>query len=242
MANTFRQDSYRPAKTIGYVAIAILAAIAVCSLLYVLFSIGMIAFPDVGIDIGDGESINAPLMAMGLIALLELPLRIACVVLFLVWLHRAYSNLIPLKAQNLEFTPAWAVGWWFIPFLNLVRPFQVVRELYNESDPAVDPETGYSYVPGGTPMIVGLWWVTFVLAGISHRIGDALYGSGDLPSSEYFPLALLVAGALSAVSAVAAILVVSGVNKRQDERASKLATYIGVSDLPPAPPTFGHQG
>ena len=241
MANTFRQDTYRPAKTIGYAVIAVLAAIAVCSLLYVLFSIGMIAFPDVAIDIGDGESINAPLIAMGLIALLEVPLRIACIVLFLVWVHRAYSNLSALKAQNLEFTPGWAVGWWFIPFLNLVRPFQVVREIYNESDPSVDPYTGFSYVPGGTPMIIVLWWLTFIMAGISHRIGDALYGSGDLPSSEYFPVALLAAGSLSAVAAISAIFVVSSINKRQDERAAKLAASIGMSDLPPEPPTFGHQ-
>ena len=47
----------------------------------------------------------------------------------LMWVHRAYRNLPALGARDMAYSPGWAVGWWFIPFLNLVRPYQVVREI-----------------------------------------------------------------------------------------------------------------
>ena len=50
------------------------------------------------------------------------------IVTFLVWLHRASRNLHLLSGRQMRFTPGWAVGWWFIPFANLVMPYKVVRE------------------------------------------------------------------------------------------------------------------
>jgi hypothetical protein len=207
--------------------------------IYCLLSIAMIAFPDSVLDLGEDGTISAPLLAMGMIALLEAPLRLACVVLFLIWLHRAYSNLSPLKARNLEFSPGWAVGWWFVPFANIVKPFQIVREVYNESDPDFDVESGFLHLPGGTPEIIAVWWGTFLLSGLAHRIADAFYGKGDLPSSEYFPVVFIVAGLLSAISAGAAIFLVLHITKRQEARAAKIDTHRGVTDTPP-PPTFAY--
>ncbi|QYO65100.1 DUF4328 domain-containing protein [Leptolyngbya sp. 7M] len=58
-----------------------------------------------------------------MIFLVSFPVGIATIVLFLVWLYRAHKNLFSLKPTHLDFSPGWAVGWWFIPFLNLVRPY-----------------------------------------------------------------------------------------------------------------------
>src|SRR4030095_10643316 len=117
MANTFRQDTFRPATVQSYLAMGFLSALGVCALLYFILSIGMIVFADATIDLGeDGGAVNAPLIAAGLIAPLELPLWPGVIIPFLIVLHRAYANLSPLKARNLEFSPGWAVGWWFIPF------------------------------------------------------------------------------------------------------------------------------
>jgi Domain of unknown function (DUF4328) len=49
------------------------------------------------------------------------------------WMHRAYRNLPALRAQALRWSPGWAAGGWFIPFANLVIPFQVMRELWHHS-------------------------------------------------------------------------------------------------------------
>jgi hypothetical protein len=69
------------------------------------------------------------------IAGLQAVAYIVASILFLIWFHRAYKNLRPLGAVNLTYSPGWAVGGFFVPFLNLVRPFQVMREIWKASDP-----------------------------------------------------------------------------------------------------------
>ena len=239
MANTFRQDSFRPATVPGYVAMALLGAVGICSALYFILSIAMVVFADATIDLGEDGSINAPLVAAGLVAILEVPLRIASIVTFLIWLHCAYGNLSPLKARNLEFSPGWAVGWWFIPFANLVKPFQVVRELYNESDPDVDPYSGFSSVPAGTPAVIGFWWGTFLLGNMANRVADAAYGNGEIPEADYFPVIFMIAGILNAIAAAMAIYIIWAVTKRQGVRALRIGEAEMNSFTPPPPPSFG---
>jgi heme/copper-type cytochrome/quinol oxidase subunit 2 len=80
-------------------------------------------FPDSLLDLGEGESMPVAYALIGIVALFHIPLGIATIVFFLIWEYRAYKNLSALNAQNLEHSPGWAVGWWFIPFANLVKPF-----------------------------------------------------------------------------------------------------------------------
>src|SRR5690349_16122694 len=35
---------------------------------------------------------------------------------FLIWVHQTYRNLSALGAQDLTYSPGWAVGYFFIPF------------------------------------------------------------------------------------------------------------------------------
>ena len=44
-----------------------------------------------------------------------------------------------LGANNLKYTPKWAVGCFFVPFLNLVMPYQVVREIWKASNGGSEP-------------------------------------------------------------------------------------------------------
>src|SRR6185295_7113854 len=59
-------------------------------------------------------------------------------IVWCVWQHRAQRNAIELAYGKLQFTPGWAVGWWFVPFANLVKPFQTVRELWKASHGGYD--------------------------------------------------------------------------------------------------------
>src|SRR5690349_6640172 len=47
-----------------------------------------------------------------------------------VWLHRAARNLEPLDRFSALATPGAAVGSFFIPFLNLIKPYRVVAAIY----------------------------------------------------------------------------------------------------------------
>jgi len=239
MANTFRVSEFRNNTPLTYAVIGLLSAAAFVSAMFALFSFLMVLMPDWVLDFGDGEPpLPVALSIVGLFAIIEIPLRVITVVVFLIWLYRAYSNLSPLNARNLEFSPGWAVGWWFIPFANLVKPFQVVREVYNESSADFDPDSGFTTMPPGTPLEIGAWWATFIVSGFLYRLSDKLFGNGETPASEYFATVFLAGALCSTVAAVLAAYIVKAVNSRQIARLAIVGANSGPMDTPPAPPVF----
>ena len=105
-----------------------------------------------------------------LIGVLQVLLFLGTAAAFLVWFHRAHKNLPALGVRQLKYTPGWAVGGFFVPFLNLVRPLQVMREVWNGSDPeglergSIDGGFVNRTQPG-TPLLVGWWWALFLVSG-----------------------------------------------------------------------------
>ena len=49
------------------------------------------------------------------------------------WIYRAHANLRDAGVGELHYSPGWSVGSFFVPLVNLVVPFQAMRELYNRS-------------------------------------------------------------------------------------------------------------
>lgn len=54
-------------------------------------------------------------------------------VAFLMWMHRASSNLQPLGVMRQRFTPWAGVIWWFVPFAFLWMPYLALREVWHGS-------------------------------------------------------------------------------------------------------------
>lgn len=78
---------------------------------------------------------------------------------FCLWIHRASQNLRSLGHEGQRFSPAWAVGWWFVPVMWFFRPYQVMREIWQGSypPPANDDEKhGWRNHPVTT--LLGWWW------------------------------------------------------------------------------------
>ncbi len=161
------------------------------------------------------------LAAFSGIAVLSGVVGIAVIVVYLIWLYRAYSNLRALNTSFLgKFTPGWAVGWWFIPFANLVMPYQVVSELYVNSAPA-PTENGYPRMPSAS--IVGFWWAAFILRGILSW-GSGLGGRTSLSSIES---TLYWAGITEIFAVIAGILccvIVRRIDRNQEATASANST------------------
>ena len=71
-------------------------------------------------------------------------------------------------------SPGWAVGWYFVPFANLVKPYQGMKEAWMAS------HFRDNWHGEPTPALLvwwwGLWLVTNILANISFRIGDDVSG------------------------------------------------------------------
>lgn len=229
---------YKPLKTLSLITIISLAANGLSYVPMLIASLGMMFAPNHQIEMADGTIINTWFMLIGVGYLFVTPTYIASVVLFLVWLYRAHKNLGSMKPAHLEYSPGWAVGWWFIPFANLVKPFQVVREVWWESDPEIPDEHLFlSASLHSAPTYMGLWWAFWlgsnILSNIASRVFDPERPETTSTTGFFFSIASLA----TIIAAVLAIRLVSDISSRQAARFENArATF---SDGPPPPPTFG---
>ncbi|MEA3145150.1 MAG: hypothetical protein QOI53_571 [Verrucomicrobiota bacterium] len=93
----------------------------------------------------------------GFIGLLQSGLGILTGIIFLKWIYRSYKNIQGFGAQGLRFSPGWAVGYYFIPILSLIRPVQVMSEIWRASD---DPRD-WPKRPGS--WLIASWWTLFLV-------------------------------------------------------------------------------
>lgn len=54
-------------------------------------------------------------------------------IVFLIWLHRAFVNLQLVGYIRTRYSPAWAVAWFVIPLANFVKPYFVLKELWQKT-------------------------------------------------------------------------------------------------------------
>ncbi|HEX8163778.1 MAG TPA: DUF4328 domain-containing protein [Pyrinomonadaceae bacterium] len=180
-------------------------------------------------------------LLMGLAGLTEVLVFIATVVAFLMWLHRAYKNLHAFGVRT-EMSPGWAVGNWFIPFLNLVRPYQSVKELWIKSDPGVDFTHGFARAGAGvgSTALVGFWWFLWILANFASRAYNRLDRvEFDLGRSEIVDWAGEASSILTLAAAVLAAMVVRTIDRMQAEKSRQQGLNLWPAP-PPPPEHFGN--
>ena len=150
---------------------------------------------------------------------------------WLLWQHRAHRNLGALGATELQYTPGWAVAWWFVPFAWFVMPYRTVRELWKASDPQHAGEAAWKQVP--TPRLLPLWWgvwlgalVLLIIAAPFGRPGDV--GSLATEAGLGVAAALAIAGA-----GILAARVVRQIDVRQEQRHAKVGSLRGYTTRAP---------
>ncbi len=127
------------------------------------------------------------------------------------WIYRAHSNLLLAGISGLEITPGWAVGYFFIPFANLVMPFRAMRQLWQASYDTSAPLDE-------TPSLVGLWWGLFIGGGIMQAMGNLMLRNPafNAPGLILFDLGM----AMRVSSAVCLFLIVRRITAMQSARLS----------------------
>lgn len=149
----------------------------------------------------------------GWAAWFELPLFIAGSVAWLMWQYQSHKRLANSSAVSLRFTPAWGVGWWFVPFVQLVQPFRAMKELWTAPIAGgTEPDTRLSPMP-----ILAAWWTCFLGGNLASRLGAALIASGNDNGGLLW---IAIAAALLVAAGVLAILVVRGIESRLWESLS----------------------
>jgi Domain of unknown function (DUF4328) len=163
---------------------------------------------------------------------LTLGALVGTAVAWLAWLHRAYGNLTLVGSKRSRFGRSRAVGYWFIPFLNLVRPFQVMKDLWLRSE-SMNDRDGYDDLPA--PGFLSAWWGVFLTKGAATVAVASLGPHGRTPGDliDVGDLQLLVSIA-GVVAAALAIAVVRGIDRRQQ------CFQPTVPDLPSAVARAAH--
>jgi uncharacterized protein DUF4328 len=157
---------------------------------------------------------------------LTLAALVGAAVCWLAWLHRAYGNLTLVGSKRSRFGRGQALGYWFIPFLNLVRPFQVMKDLWLRSA-SMNDRDGYDDLPA--PGRLSAWWGVSLAKGVSALAVVALAPDARIPG-ELIDIAdvALVGKLVGLVATVLAIAVVLGIDRRQQ------CFRAGGPDLPAA--------
>jgi hypothetical protein len=101
-----------------------------------------------------------------IIGVFQFGIAIATMIVFSMWIYRANFNSRALGAKNMKFTPGWSVGYYFIPFLNLWRPYQAMKEIWKTSK---NPTAWEGEERGA---ILPWWWLLFLVAGM---LGNASF-------------------------------------------------------------------
>ena len=153
-----------------------------------------------GLMMGASTDANSPLMMIdGLSALLFL----ISAVFVGMWIYRAHANLRDANVEGTTITPGWAVGWFFVPFASLFKPFEAMRELWNASD-GTDSRLA--------PDQMKIWWGAFITGSIIDNIASRF--SGAMGAGTVAAM-LVVGGAALAISAYYLLGIIAHVTRAQ---------------------------
>jgi hypothetical protein len=142
---------------------------------------------------------------------------------FLFWFYRAYRNLIRTGIRDVRYSTGWAVGGWFIPFFNLVRPKQVANDIWRGSASAATVGIArWREVP--LPAILNWWWGVWILGWVLLVFGPNVrtdlyttYSTNALRTDRTGVWFIEVGLAALVIAAVLAILLVRRITRLQDD-------------------------
>ena len=140
-----------------------------------------------------------------------------CAITFCFWTHRVATNARAFGAFTTT-SPGMAVGYHFIPILNLWRPYSALSEVWNGSDPEMrDGQIAYR-----TSGLMLTWWIVWVLTGV----GGTVVRNSDVDSPEDWITAIklgFVSLGIESAALVLAVMVVWNLTRRQEARAALVA-------------------
>jgi hypothetical protein len=153
------------------------------------------------------ESNDARQQMIGIVVMLTF---IVTGIAFLKWIHRANLNSRGFGATDMKFTPGWSVGYYFIPFLNLVRPYQAMKEIWQVSQNPAD----WKHQSGSA--LLGWWWTLWLLSGFFGQLYFRLSMHVNSPSTlEAATMASIASAIVDIPLCIVAVTLISTIYRRQ---------------------------
>ncbi len=87
---------------------------------------------------------------------------------FIMWFRRAYFNLHQ-KVKNLSHGEGWASGSWFVPIISLYRPYQIMKELYVETEKLLK-KRDLLHIENLSTKYLSIWWALWIISNLLGQI------------------------------------------------------------------------
>ena len=204
-----------------------------------LFIVGIVTnLLSIGSDLADIElmqrleggdwteaEVEANDMRSGVIAILNAFVILIGMIAFLVWIHRVRANLPALGIADARWGPGWAIGWWFIPIMNLFRLFQMVKEIWQASGPEAQLD---AWRDTAAPALLGWWWAAWLIASAAGNVAFRVetISPETIDGLIRGSMAYIASEALWAIASIPAIMVVRRIDRRQAGRHATLFAEV----------------
>ncbi|MFP6593820.1 MAG: DUF4328 domain-containing protein [Dehalococcoidia bacterium] len=145
---------------------------------------------------------------------------IALVVTFTMFIHQASSNLRHLRIAGQKFTPGWAVGWFFIPFMNIYKPTRIVGELAKASR-STDTKNPRAWQNANSQdgKFISSWWTLVIMAVLFGPRGISLFvGRGNIEDWAAAGRLLVLSDLFQVLPLVLTVIVIFRLQRAQEIR------------------------
>lgn len=167
------------------------------------------------------EEVENSDLVMSSVAILNIIINVTSIVFFIMWFRRAYYNLSQVSAEAASFGEGWAAGAWFVPILNLFRPFQIMKEIWYGTQANSGSEEEQQ--PG---MILGFWWTFWVVGGfLSNASMRMTFGDPEIEQLRTSALLSIASGIVHIVAFILILMIirkVSGFEKTMFENRNEI--------------------
>lgn len=169
--------------------------------------------------VADGEASD---QRQGIIGVVYLVVFVISGFLILRWIHRANYNARQLGAENMEFTPGWSIGYYFIPILTLWKPYQAMKEIWKASK---NPSNWNSQ---SVSRLLPIWWSIWI---ISNILKWAIFNKLSMRAEELNELINLniitqVSNTLDILLALVLLAMVSNIHNMQASQVGSANNQI----------------
>lgn len=214
--NNPREYKFRDlSDLVGFLKVSLLAftLIALLSLYSTWLEIQLLQQAASGVSITQAQA-AANDSRQAVLGLLYLGSLLVTAVLFLRWVYLSNKNAHTLINGNMQSSPGWAVGWFFIPIANLWKPYQAVREIFEASHPEKNKKDTVR------PEVVPAWWgltlTNVALGRIFFR--EASFSGSSIEEVLNFSWYLFFSDIISALTGIAILVMVGTLYHWQSQK------------------------
>jgi hypothetical protein len=148
---------------IAIISITIILVLEVVGIISGLMQLQLLQNVQLGLGISP-EEVHSNDLREQIVASIYLVFTLISAITFICWFRRAYYNL-HLKAETLSFSEGWASGSWFVPIINLYRPFQIMKELFRETHEILS-KNGIEITSDPNPNRLSWWWTIWIFSNV----------------------------------------------------------------------------